>query len=78
MIRCGGAAQSSDLGRQPANSLILCRDRLVRGAKLAFAIGELDFCGLTAPLGFVQCAAHRARTRARLGNRLGRNPTMWC
>ncbi|MGB8209033.1 MAG: hypothetical protein WCF69_15765 [Mycobacterium sp.] len=29
----------------------------MRRAKLAFAIGELDFCGLAAPLRFAQCAA---------------------
>ena len=56
-IRCGRATQSSDLGRQPGDSVILCCDRLVRRAKLAFAIGELDFCGLAAPLRFAQYAA---------------------
>jgi hypothetical protein len=56
-IRRGCAIQSSDFGHQPDDSVILCGDRLVRRAKLALAIRELDFCGLAAPLRFAQCAA---------------------
>jgi hypothetical protein len=44
------AAQPSDFGREPADSVILCGDRLACGAESAFAIGELDFGGLAAPL----------------------------
>ena len=46
--RCGGVSQSSDFGHEPADSAILCGDRLACGAESAFAIGELDFGGLAA------------------------------
>jgi len=44
--QCGRISQSSDFGCKPADSAILCGDRLACGAESAFAIGELDFGGL--------------------------------
>jgi hypothetical protein len=44
--RCVRVSQSSDFGCKPADSAILCGDRLACGAESAFAIGELDFGGL--------------------------------
>ena len=55
--RCGCVSQSSDFGHEPADSAILCGDRLACGAESAFAIGELDFGGLAALLRLAYYAA---------------------
>ena len=55
--RCGRVSQSSDFGHQPIHSAILRGDRLACDAESAFAIGELDFGGLTAVLRLTYCAA---------------------